>query len=92
MLRISRREGESIIVTIPPSDSPREIAVVIKDLTRGRCAVLFDGDKSISIDRKELYDAKHNLPDPSPFYFYRDRLDHERKIKQLRQSQQSDDS
>lgn len=54
MLCLSRMTGESIIVTVPPSDKEQIIEVMPKYLRGARVGIAIGAERHISILRKEL--------------------------------------
>ena len=53
MLILSRKEGESIILTL---EDDREIEVILLELRGNQAKIGIDADKSINIARDELFD------------------------------------
>lgn len=54
MLVLNRKEGESIVVTVPPSVVPRRVRVTAVDTRQDRVRIGFEADADISIHREEV--------------------------------------
>jgi sRNA-binding carbon storage regulator CsrA len=66
MLCLNRKEGELIVLTVPPSSEPQVIAVRVDSVGKTadgektvRLAV--EADRSIGIDRQEVYLSKQRV-------------------------------
>ena len=61
MLVLSRCKGESIILTVPPSDKPTEIVVMLvrNRVGNSKCRLGFDAPREVHIVREELRVTEH---------------------------------
>ncbi len=57
MLVLTRRPGEFVRVTVPPSSEPTQISVCLVSSTPGRSRLGFLAPRESIIGREELYDA-----------------------------------
>ena len=73
MLRVTRKCKEAIVLTIPPSNKKQEVFVILREIKGDRAGICLQADKEVIIDRKEIWDAKHDHPKPSPYYFENDK-------------------
>ncbi len=54
MLVLTRRRGENLILTVPPSNLPRQIVVGVAAIERGRVKIGIQADRDVAIVREEL--------------------------------------
>ena len=54
MLILSRKEDETIILIIPPSDKPTVVKVTVSSIKATRVALGFDGPRTTKILREEV--------------------------------------
>lgn len=58
MLVLERKVNQSIVIQIPPSNTPQEIVVTLCQASRGRGKIGTKANKDIKIVRDELLDKK----------------------------------
>lgn len=58
MLVLSRQQNEEIVVSVPPSTEAREIRVAVMQIDRHKVRIGFHADRAVTIDRKEIVEAK----------------------------------
>lgn len=54
MLAVTRRENETIVITVPPSDKPQRIEVMVCQVGQRRARLGVTADRTISIHRGEV--------------------------------------
>lgn len=64
MLVLSRRKGETIVITLPNGEA---IEMTVTCIERGAVKFGFTAEKSIRIDRKEVVEVRRNLSDDPRF-------------------------
>lgn len=64
MLVLTRRTGEMVRITVPPSNLPQEIAVCICRTQPGRVRLGFLGEKRIEVARNELIPVEDEARPP----------------------------
>jgi carbon storage regulator len=57
MLVLSRKVGEKVIITVPPSTQPTVIAVTLVETRADRCRLGYEAPRTVSIHRQEIHDA-----------------------------------
>lgn len=63
MLILTRKVGEKLIATIPPSDEPREIEITLLDVrSGGRASIGIDAEREIGIHRATPDGVVEGLP------------------------------
>lgn len=58
MLILSRKIDEEII--IGDEENPQQIKIIVVKMVGGRVYLGFDAPDNVKIDRKEIWDAKHD--------------------------------
>lgn len=57
MLVLSRKAGEKVVVTVPPSDKETKVEVIVTEQRHDRTRIGFVAPRNVSIHRQEIYDA-----------------------------------
>lgn len=57
MLVLSRMKDESIFITIPPSDKPREVVMTVVDIRGDKVRLGVDAPLEIGVNRQEVHEA-----------------------------------
>lgn len=68
MLILTRKQGTSVVVQIPPCSEPRELKFIVDRITAGEnvkpsVRLAFSADVSITILRSELVEKEHDAHD-----------------------------
>lgn len=58
MLILTRKHDESIVVTVPPSDTPTEIRVHLCDSDPAKARIGVSAPRRVAIDREEIFESK----------------------------------
>ena len=56
-LMLSRKQCESIVYRVPPSDVEQEIVITVEDIRGERVWILSTAPKAVTVNRREVQDA-----------------------------------
>jgi carbon storage regulator len=57
MLVLSRRKDEKIIITVPPSDKPTTVEVVLVDIRGNKSRIGINAPRQVAVNRDEVQEA-----------------------------------